>query len=92
MELEHDILTVLREAGPKGLSVKHLSLNVYNMQNSLFQPLDRDRMHLRVSKWLRDTVRQSGAPVEKTEVRGHYRLNLNSPKVKQLMISFAEKE
>lgn len=92
MDFEREILDVLREAGQTGLPVKRIALNVFNITNSLFNPLDPEKVYAEVSDWLRTESAKSGASIEKTDTRGWYRLNLNSQKVQQLLMEFLPNE
>jgi hypothetical protein len=92
MNIEDDILSILREAGDKGLPLRRLALHVYNMENSLFQPLDRREVYHDVAEYLRRTSSLSGSMIERTDTRGWYRLNMNSPRVQQLLLDFSSNE
>lgn len=88
MDFEHDIMVTLREVGPKGLPLRLIALNVFNMRNSLFEPLDKDAVYAEVGDYLRRVTQLSGAAIERAETRGWYRLNLNSQQVQQLLLEF----
>lgn len=92
MNIENDILSVLREAGDKGLPLRRLAMHVYNMENSFFQPLDREDIYREVGEYLRRTSSLSGSMIERTDTRGWYRLNINSPRVQQLLLDFSNDE
>lgn len=92
MNYEREILLILREAGTKGLPVRNIALHVFNMTNSLFNPLDRDTVYNDVAEWLRHTSNCSTASVEKADTRGWYRLNINSNQVQQLLLEFVPDE
>lgn len=88
MNYEREILLILREAGSKGLPVRRIALNVFNMTNSLFMPLNMEDVYTDVSEWLRTKSQYSSSSVEKAETRGWYRLNMNSNEVQQLLLEF----
>ena len=92
MNIENDILSVLREAGDKGLPLRRLALHVYNMENSFFQPLDRRKVYSDVAEYLRRTSSLSGSMIVRTDTRGWYRLNMDSPRVQQLLLDFSSDE
>lgn len=83
---------VLREAGQKGLPLRHIALNVFNISNSLFNPLSQEDVYNDVAEWLRNVSALRGGSVERAETRGWYRLNLNSDKVQQLLLQFLPNE
>lgn len=88
MIFEREILKVLSEAPREGMPLRRIALNVYNMSNTLFNPLDRDEVYADVGEWLRKTAAVKGASVEKAETRGWYKINLKSQKVQQMMLEF----
>ena len=88
MDLEREIMLVLREAGDSGMPLRRISLNVFNMKNSFFQPLVPEEVHREVAEWLQQESKKSNSPVTKAETRGWYRLNPNSQQVQQLMLEF----
>ncbi len=85
MKYERNILIVLSEAGSKGLSLKRIALNIYNMHNSIFEPLEYDKVYGSVAQWLRQESMRSQGTVRKTEHWGHYTINKDSRKVQQLL-------
>ncbi|MBR4572245.1 MAG: hypothetical protein IKO28_02375 [Prevotella sp.] len=92
MNYEHEIFLLLREAGVKGMPVRRIALNVFNMKNSLFAPLSLDTIYEEVATWLRTVSQQSGSPIIRASRRGYYRLNPSSPQVQQMMIEFHSSE
>lgn len=81
-------MIVLKEAGQKGMPVRRIALNVFNMTNSLFNPLDMNVVYNDVGEWLRENSQHCSSSVEKAETRGWYRLNMNSNQVQQLLLQF----
>ncbi len=92
MLYEREIMLILREAGTQGMPVRRIALNVYNMVNSLFCPVDRERVYNVVAEGLRTESQCSQGAVERAETKGWYRLNTNSAQVQQLMLEFLPDE
>ncbi len=92
MNYENEILIVLREVGCQGMPLRRIALNVYNIVNTLFSSLSQEEVYNDVADYLRVKSSQLGAPVEKAEVRGWYRLNMDSARVQQLFIEFIPDE
>lgn len=92
MDFERDILQVLSEATNTGMPLRRIALNVYNIRNSLFEPLDQSVVYSEIAEWLRTKSSQSGSPIMKCDKRGYYTLNPNSPQVQQLMMQFTTSE
>lgn len=92
MTFEQDILTVLKEATCNGMPVRRIALNVFNRKNSLFNPLNQEKVYKEVAEWLRNESQKRGACIEKTETKGWYRLNMNSTRVQQLLLDFQPHE
>lgn len=88
MNYEDEILLMLNEVGDAGMPLRRIALNVFNMKNSFFEPLSQEAVYQDVAEWLRDVSQQSGSPVIKAERRGWYRLNPDSPRVKQMELEF----
>lgn len=88
MTFEREILKVLSEGPLEGMPLRRIALNVYNISNTLFNPLDQEEVYEVVGEWLRKTSAIKGASVEKAETRGWYKINLNSQKVQQMMLEF----
>lgn len=82
MSYEKEILQVLQEAGQRGLSVKKISQHIFNGCNTLFRSADFADVHRSVARYLNRNSKNSGSPVERTEVRGVYRLN---PRFRQFL-------
>lgn len=83
---------MLREAGQKGMPLRRIALNVYNLTNSLFEPLDKDAVYESVGQMLRKISAQRGGIIERAETKGWYRINYNSQQVQQLLLEFATDE
>ena len=88
MKYEREILTVLHEAGQKGLSVRKIARHVYNSCNGLFSNLTFEEVTRHVKVFLHKNSRQPNAMLERTGVRGIYRLSKRYEKNRQLMFDF----
>ena len=88
MNYEDEILSMLNEVGDVGMPLRRIALNVFNMKNSFFEPLSQETVYQDVAEWLRDVSQQSGTPVIRAERRGWYRINPDSPRVKQMELEF----
>ena len=87
--MNETILRILTEAGEQGMSLQKLILHVYNASNSFFHPVDLDEVRMRVVQFLRVNSRYPSSLVEHIQ-RGIYRLNPNSDRARQLLLSFEE--
>lgn len=92
MNFEREIIMILKEVGTNGMPLRRIALNVFNIKNSLFEPLDQEDIYKEVGEWLRSTSAKSGGSVEKAETKGWYRINPNSAKVQQLLLEFQPHE
>lgn len=88
MRYDEEILRVLGEAGADGLSVAKITRHVYNACNSFFEPLDYEEVHRDVYLFLARNSKKPNSLIEKTTVRGVYRLNGQSGEARQLMLDF----
>lgn len=84
MNYEQAIFDVLLEAGEKGLSVKSIAHHVHNSVNTFFERVSYDVVYAEVRKYIKNNSRNSYSVLERTAVRGRYRLNKNSEKYTQL--------
>ncbi len=92
MNYEREILRVLTEAGGVGLSVKKISRHVYNACNSFFDPVNNEDVHAYVSQYLINHAKKANSLIEKTDIRGVYRLNMDMPESQQLWLQFFEND
>lgn len=83
-------MTILGEAAQTGLPLRRIALNVYNMSNTFFTPLEKKDVYADVSEYLRKMSVYKDAPVKKMSKRGWYVLNYDSLMVQQLLIDFSE--
>ena len=86
---DEQIITILARAGERGMSVKKISMQLYNLNCTLFSSPDFKDIHKYVQLFL---MRNSKTPQSlfcKGEW-GIYRLNPNSAQRQQLVINFAD--
>ncbi len=92
MNYDQDIIIILSEAGPKGLSVSKIARHVFNQHNGLFEAVSFDEVRHYVSAFLTKTSKRPNAIVERMSARGFYRINHSSCASKQLMFDFRDGE
>lgn len=90
MNYDREILYILGEAGYKGLSVRKIARHVFNNNNSFFDNVSFDDVYRYVSSYLKRNSKSRESVVEKTEVRGVYRINMSSVMFRQLQFDFRE--
>lgn len=90
MNYDREILYVLNEAGEKGLSVKKIARHVFNKCNNFFDNVSFDEVHHYVASYLARNSRQKVSVVEKTELRGVYRLSMSPDDSRQLLFDFSD--
>lgn len=86
------ILSVLVEAGDEGLSLRKISRHVHNACNTLFEEIAYEEVHAYVRQYLQRNSRNPLSLIEKTDVRGVYRLNPNVEQAQQLMLHFRDEQ
>lgn len=91
MNYDSEILYVLREAGAKGLSIRKITRHVFNNRNNLFDVVSLDDVHRYVAGYLARNSKPKGSFIERTDVRGVYRLNLSNAS-RQLQFDFKDEE
>ena len=92
MNYAKEILTVLLEAGPEGLSVHKIAIHVHNAHNTLFSPVAFDEVRHNVQMWLLKNSRHKTSPVAHCEKRGMYRINLMSKETRQMLLAFGDND
>lgn len=90
MNYDREIIRVLAEAGDKGLSMKKITMHVYNRVNGLFCTVDIEEVRRIVANYITRSTRQSGSLIERTCERGVYRLNLACCATNQLQFDFKD--
>ena len=89
MTYDTEILRILTLAGKKGLKAEKIARHVFNSCNSMFSPLDYKEVHMSVLQYLTKNAKSPSSLLKKGEGYGVYRLNLKSPKAKELLLEFA---
>jgi len=92
MNYDCDILKILKEAGEEGLSVQKIARHVFNAHNSFFITLDFEEVYSYVRQYLYRNSKSRSSMIEKTGVRGFYRLNMSSDETRQLMFLFEDEK
>lgn len=90
MDYERDILNILKEAGTEGLCVQKIARHVFNTHNSFFGTLCFEDVYRYVKQYLYRNSKTRSSIIEKTAVRGIYRLNMEAGDRAQLMLLFEE--
>lgn len=89
MNYDKEILFVLNEAGANGLSVKKIARHVFNNCNSFFDVVTFDDVYRYVAAYVKRNSKKDDSVIERTDVRGVYRLNLTNTS-RQLQFVFKE--
>ena len=76
MNIEENVLQILREAGPQGLHVTKISLHVFNGINNLFEESDFDEVHRRVNMFLIKQAKGKRPLVVRLNTRAYRELQL----------------
>lgn len=85
------ILKVLMEVGQAGISVKKLSMHVFNMSSTLFESPNIDDVRYNVRLFIMRNSKPPKPLVEKTGKWGCYRLNKKcEAAMRQLLLDFAD--
>lgn len=92
MNFDRDILHILIEAGPKGLSIKKISRHVFNRNNDFFNVVEFDDVYRYVSSYLARNSKLPDSIIEKTGSRGVYRINFSLKSSRQLQFVFDDEE
>jgi DNA repair protein RadC len=92
MEFDKEILRILMEAGTEGLSLQKVARHVFNAFNSFFNPLNYEDVHKYVAQYLLKNSKRMDSLIEKTDMRGYYRLNMDNQQSQQLMLQFREEQ
>lgn len=93
MSYDRDIIFILNEAGPRGLSVKKIARHVYNHNNGFFNVVSFDDVYHYVYAYLARNSKMNDSIIEKTDERGVYRINHSSKLLsRQLQFNFCDNE
>ena len=88
---DEQIITILAKAGERGMSVKKISMQLYNLNCTLLTTPDFKELHKYTQQFLTRNSKMSQSLFCKEE-RGTYRLNPNSSRAQQLVLNFTENE
>jgi hypothetical protein len=89
MTYDQQILSILTDVGDKGISVQLLSKHLYNLNNTLFAPLEIEDIRNYVQQYLLKNSKSPHSLIESAGRRGFYRLNTqNNADARQLMLEF----
>lgn len=84
---DEQIITILAKAGERGMSVKKVSMQLYNINCTLFSTPDFKDIHRYVQQFLFRNSRLSQS-LFSSDSRGIYKLNPNSAQAQQLALDF----
>lgn len=90
MKYDREIILVLSEAGDKGLSVRKIARHVFNRCNGLFDAIEYEDVRRYVGEYLSRNSKSADSMIERTDVRGVYRINMSSDGSRQLLFQFKE--
>lgn len=90
-EYHHDILEILSNAGPNGLQVRLIALQIYNRRTGLFcNAIDFNKLYASIRFYLWSQTQRPASPFMRGPSKGSYMLK---PWVHhQMHLSFHEKE
>lgn len=88
MKYDREIIFVLDEAGDKGLSVRKIARHVFNRCNGLFDTVEYADVRRYVGEYLSRNCKSVESIIERTDVRGIYRINKSSGDSRQLLLDF----
>lgn len=91
MTYDQQLLQILMDVGERGISIRLLTMHLYNLNTSLFSQPDYEALHSYVQQYVARNSRSSQSLLVATGKRGHYRLNTGgSADARQLMLQFRE--
>lgn len=88
LDYNYDILELLQK-NPQGLSVRSIVYYIYNMHNTLFNPVSFDDVKQSVMDYLLKSSRRKSSPIERIE-RGIYRLSDKYREEQNMMLVFSD--
>ena len=93
MSYDQQILSILMEAGERGISVQTLAKHVYNMNCTFFFQPDYEEIRSYVQQYLLRNSKSAQSLIESTGRRGYYRLNTTgSADALQMLLQFREEQ
>lgn len=93
MNYDKQILSILTEAGERGIGVQTIAKHVYNMNCTFFTQPDYEEIRSYVQQFLLRNSKSLHSLIENTGRRGYYRLNTTgSADALQMMLEFREQK
>lgn len=86
MNYEQIVFDILLEAGERGLPIRKIARHVHNSVNTFFDQKSYEEVKVDIRKFVKKNSQNSYSLLERTSVRGYYRLNKNSEKYIQLSL------
>lgn len=91
MSYDQQILSILMEAGERGISVQTIAKHVYNMNCTFFFQPDYEEIRSYVQQYLLRNSKSPQSLIDSTGRRGYYRLNTTgSVDAQQMVLQFRE--
>ena len=91
MSYDQQILSILMEAGERGISVQTIAKHVYNMNCTFFFQPDYEEIRSYVQQYLLRNSKSPQSLIDSTGRRGYYRLNTTgSVDARQMVLQFRE--
>lgn len=82
--MEKKLVVILEEAGPEGLTLRKIVKHVFNLENSLFNPVSIVEVQRKVASYLRYHSSKQGDMFLRPS-HGRYALNRNNKMVKNIL-------
>ena len=93
LSYDQQILSVLMEAGERGIGVQTIAKHIYNMNRTFFYQPDYEDIRNYVQQYLLRNSKSQQSLIENTGRRGYYRLNTSgSADARQLMLQFTDNQ
>ncbi len=87
MTYEKEIVSILLQAGRRGLSVKKIAHHVHHEVNSLFEEVSYEEVYSSVRGFIWRHSRKRGSLFKHAAKYGYYRLNKNAERFRRLCIN-----
>ncbi|MCD7713679.1 MAG: hypothetical protein LUI08_01920 [Prevotella sp.] len=84
MNYEKAIVSILLQAGRRGLPVRKIARHVHNEVNSLFEPSSYEQVYSDVRRTVANNARSKSPLFKHAAKYGYYRLNKYSDKFRKL--------
>ncbi|MDY3847517.1 MAG: hypothetical protein SOZ58_04250 [Prevotella sp.] len=89
---DKQIISILAKNGDHGMTVKTLSMHIFNLNNSLFYTPDFNEIHRYVQQYLTRNSKGSQSLFCRMEQWGRYMINPNSAEARQLVMEFVNED